>query len=315
MIGIGILGYGTVGSNVGAILEERREALETFLGEPYDIRKILVRNKERYPNIADCVTTDICDLLDDEAIHVWIELTGNVSEIFPAVMAAMERGKHVISANKALISAHYDELHRKASECGVHLLYEAAVAAALPVLCQTPYLRTLNEVTEITGVLNGTCNFILGEMEKGKSYAQALKTAQEIGFAEADPSADVDGIDTMRKLNILANRIFGPLKEEEIAVTGITDITPSMIADAQKRNMRLKLVARGVSGGPFTVQVEEVEKDSLFGALEGGENAVTFQTSNANTLTFKGLGAGGRETAYSVLSDLARIYGAEHGIY
>ena len=210
MINLGLLGCGTVGSGVLEIFKERKEILEKYLGEPIAIKKVLVRNLENYKDRDDfhIFTDDIYSIIDDEEIETIIEVTGNIDKIFPAMLRAMENQKNIVTANKAMISKHMEELIEYANHHDVKFYYDAAVAGAVPIIESIKNIANLNEVKSIKGVLNGTCNFILSSMEEGKDYKSALQEAQDIGFAEADPTDDVEGFDTMRKLRILSTLAF-----------------------------------------------------------------------------------------------------------
>lgn len=304
---IALLGYGTVGSATFQLLEERKQQIEKAINDTIQIEKILVRNKKKYLELGDLVTDKISDLVMDE-YDLIIELTGAVDPIYPFIKEALGKGKDVITANKALVSKYFEKLHLAEKMGGGRLLYEAAVGGALPILSQIKTIVTLNEVETIEGVLNGTCNFILSHMEKGQDYEEALKEAQEKGFAEADPSADVDGWDTLRKISILSSLVFGRhIKEEEFTLEGITKVSQEELQQALEEGKRYKLMAIADKNENFTVGPKKVDKHSIFGQLEDGENAVLFSCSNAGSLAFKALGAGGKETAFSVLSDLIRL--------
>lgn len=314
MINIGLLGCGTVGSGVIDILNERKEILEKVLGEPIVIKKVLVRNLDNYKNRKDFkfFTDDIYSIIDDEEIETIIEVTGNVDQMFPAILKAMENQKNIITANKALVSKYMEELIEQADFHDVTLSYDAAVAGAVPIIESIKNISDLNEIKSIKGVLNGTCNFILSAMEYGKDYLSALKEAQEVGFAEADPRDDVEGYDTMRKLRILATLAFKEkVAEEDISLKGITGISIEDIEEVNKNGERYKLIASAFKeNGKVIAKVEPtvVEKNSIIGGLVKGENAIVVEGDNCGELVFKGPGAGGRPTAFAILTDLLNIY-------
>lgn len=314
MINIGILGFGTVGKGSYNILIEQKEMIEDYIGEEIKISKILVRNKEKYKDekAYDIITENIDEIISDDDIDLIIEVTGDVDFIYPYLKKAIKSKKHIITANKNLVSKYFEELMELGKSENVQVRYEAAVAGAIPVIEPLEKIALLNDISSIKGVLNGTCNFILSKMEDGFRYEDALKEAQEIGFAEADPSSDVEGRDTMRKLRILATMAFKEsVKEEDIKVEGITDLKPEDIEKAKKENKRYKLVAEGKKeNGKIKASVKAVTVDmnSILGGLDGGENAVVIETSNAEQLVFRGLGAGGRPTGFSIVSDLLNIY-------
>ncbi|EFW37206.1 homoserine dehydrogenase [Treponema phagedenis] len=309
---IGILGFGTVGKSVYDIFNEQKTSVEKALGSPAAVKKILVRDIEKHrrenPQL-NLFTQDINEVIEDPEINTVIEVTGGA--IFPAIKQAMINGKDIITANKALVSAHMEELHRLADEHRVELKYEASVGGAIPVIEKIADIKCLNEITGIQAVLNGTCNYILTAMENKLSFAEALEKAQAQGFAEADPSADIDGLDTMRKLRILASLAFGiPVREQDIAVEGIRAVGSEEVLTRKAEGLKLKLIAEAhktPEGIRASVKPVPVPAGTVLGSLVNGENAVIIHCSNAGTLTFKGLGAGGRPTAFSVLKDLLNL--------
>lgn len=314
MINLGLLGCGTVGSGVVEILNERKEFLEKHLGESIAIKKILVRNLENYEDREDfhIFTDDIYDIIDDEEIETIIEVTGNIDQIFPAILKAMENQKNIVTANKAMISRHMEQLIEYADYHDVKFYYDAAVAGAVPIIESIKNIANLNEVNSIQGVLNGTCNFILSSMEEGKDYQSALQEAQDIGFAEADPTDDVEGYDTMRKLRILSTLAFKEkVSEEDISLKGITEISIDDIKKLNERGERYKLVASAYrENGKVIAKVEPtiVKKDSVIGGLVNGQNAIIVEGDNCGELAFKGPGAGGRPTGFAILTDVLNIY-------
>lgn len=314
MINIGLLGCGTVGNGVLEILNERKKSLQNLLGEEIGVKKVLVRNLENYKDRDDfhLFTDNLYDIIDDEDIETIIEVTGDVDEIFQGVIKAMENQKNIVTANKALVSKYMEELIDFSDQYDVKFLYDAAVAGAVPIIETVKNIAELNEVKSIKGVLNGTCNFILSSMEEGNDYESALLEAQRIGFAEADPTNDVEGFDTMRKLRILSTLGFKEkVGEEDISLQGITKISIEDIQKLDKENKRYKLVASAYKeNGRIIAKVEPtiVEKDSVLGGLIKGENAILIEGDNCGELVFKGAGAGGRPTAFAILTDVLNIY-------
>lgn len=314
MINIGLLGCGTVGNGVLEILNERKKSLQNLLGEEIGVKKVLVRNLENYKDRDDfhLFTDNLYDIIDDEDIETIIEVTGDVGEIFQGVIKAMENQKNIVTANKALVSKYMEELIDFSDQYDVKFLYDAAVAGAVPIIETVKNIAELNEVKSIKGVLNGTCNFILSSMEEGNDYESALLEAQRIGFAEADPTNDVEGFDTMRKLRILSTLGFKEkVGEEDISLQGITKISIEDIQKLDKENKRYKLVASAYKeNGRIIAKVEPtiVEKDSVLGGLIKGENAILIEGDNCGELVFKGAGAGGRPTAFAILTDVLNIY-------
>lgn len=310
MIKIAILGFGTVGSALYKILTERYEKMRALIKQDYEVVRVLVRNKEKYRQLIKDVSimTDNIDDVHKEKVDVVMEATGSTDDLIDDVLKFMEEGAHIITANKALVSKYFEDLRDKAELLKVKFKFEASVAAALPLVSQLEKIRAVNDIEYVRGVVNGTCNFILSEMERGKTYEESLETAKKIGFAESDPSADVDGFDSMRKLRIMSTVLFGKsIKEEDIKLTGITSLTSEQIKEAAMKGMRYKLIAYG-DGDKFYVLPEMVDKNSYLGLLEDGENAVVIKTGYAGEIIIKGEGAGGNETSSAMLSDLFDIY-------
>ncbi len=314
MIKIGLLGCGNVGNGVFEVFKERKEEITKYLGEPLEISKVLVRSLENYKDRKDfhLFTDDVYSIIDDDEIETIIEVTGNVNPMFRFLIHSMENQKNVITAYKALVSKYMEELLEFAEEHDVVFSYDAAVAGAVPIIESIKKISVLNEIISIKGVLNGTCNFILSSMEEGKDYESALKEAQDLGFAEADPTDDVEGLDTMRKIRILSTLAFNEkVGEEDIHLKGISAVSIDDVKKLKENNQRFKLVASAVrENGKIIAKVEPtvVDKNSVLGGLIKGENAVIVEGNNCGELTFKGPGAGGRPTAFSILGDLLSIY-------
>ena len=230
------------------------------------------------------------------------------------IKLAFETGKHVVTTNKGPVALFYSELMKKAKDKNLIFKFEGTVLSGTPVF--SFYFNALkgSNVTEIRGILNGTTNFILTEMYKGGSYDEALKKAQELGYAEAKPDADVKGWDAMAKIVILANVIMGgSLKPEDVEVEGITEITPEMIKDALAKGKKYKLIARAWKENSTVkakVSPETVDKDDLLYHIDGVKNAISFSTDTLGEIVITGPGAGMRETGYAVLADLISIHEA-----
>jgi len=307
MIRIAFMGFGTVLRSCYEIMNERYDQIKELIGDDFTLTKVLIRDPKKYSDISDLITTDINDLLADD-IDIIFEATGQVDEIVDYIEKILQSGVKLITANKALLSKHFERLNDACQSSNANLKFEAAVAAALPIMKQLDYIVALNEISQVDAVLNGTCNYILSKMEEGSSYQDALEQAQNLGYAESDPSADVDGLDTMRKLRILASIIFQEkIEEKDIECRGISNLTKTDIEEASSENKRYKLMARAKKGGPYTVKPEMIV-DDLFADLVDGENAIRIKTSNAKDIIFKGMGAGGRETAFAMLSDFISVF-------
>lgn len=306
MIKLCLLGFGTVGQGVFRILQEHKT-----LSERFAVSSILVRDTNKVREVhADpaLLTDDKKEVFSDPAIDCFVELTGEVDGIKDDIVHALQNGKHVVTANKALISAALEELEEAADKGGASLRYEAAVAGAVPVVKAVTDLSRVHPANEIQGILNGTCNFILSRMEAGESYETALKEAQQLGFAEADPSADVDGYDTQRKLRILATLGFGAsVTEEDIPCRGIAELEAADLAILKKYGRKVKLM--GIAKRKdrrFTAQVCPVcvPHEDAFSQVDGSYNRVQIEADYPGTLSWTGPGAGMLPTAHAVWNDI-----------
>lgn len=318
-VGIGLLGYGTVGSSVYQILKERADEFEKRFDQRYSVKKVLVRNIEKRRDIElseRVLTVDIDDVLGDPDIHVIIEVMGGVDPTFEYLSRALRTGRPVVTANKHLLAEKGEELEYIALEQGVPLRYDASVGGIIPVFSTLGGGVHAMDVTMIQGVLNGTTNYILSCMyNEGASYEDALKDAQLKGYAEPDPSMDLSGMDTAHKLCVLSRLVFGkflPLKDVE--VHGIGPQTEDRLVKAKHRGKKLKLVGsldmRDLKEGDLPVgcvMLEEIgQKDRLY-IYDGTENCILLDTKDTGMIIICGRGAGGPETATAVISDLLSI--------
>ncbi len=310
-VGIGILGCGTVGTAVATRLLEERDALIARAGVSFTLLGIAVGDatKSRSAAInASLFTDDARALVDDPRIDIIVECIGGTTLASELVESALYSGRHVVSANKDLLATQGPRLHALASARGGLLRYEAAVGSAIPVLRIIGEALAGDRVDAVAGVLNGTCNFILEAMENGASYADALAQAQALGYAEADPRNDVEGIDTTHKLAVLAQLSFGvPLTTARIASAGIANITQRDVARAQMLEYHIRLVAaarRTDDGILAQVAPVLVHASHPFAQLHGPENAITVIGRDSGALLLRGQGAGGNATASAVLGDI-----------
>lgn len=312
MAKLGLLGFGTVGQGVADILDRRGEELSLLVGEPVEIKKILVRSIEKDRKIQvskDMLTLDPYEILLDPEIDIIIEVTGDLDDSYVFIRKAIQNGKHVVTANKAVVSAYFEELSYMAEEKGVNFLYEASAGGGIPFIKPLKDAIRLNDISSIRGIMNGTCNFILTKMtEEGLDYNDVLKEAQALGYAEADPSSDVEGVDTMRKLRIVGTLALGAtISEDDIICDGIDKLSAFDIETLKKKGYVVKLIgeAKKLDGG-FTaiVQPVAVPKGSHFAGVGGAMNSVSFKGDNAGALSFTGAGAGMLPTANAVLSDV-----------
>jgi homoserine dehydrogenase len=313
---VGLLGYGTVGAAVNRLLNEQAEDIERATGHRLRVVKALVREpgKERaFPPAPDVLTTDFGELLDDPSIAIVAEVMGGVEPAGDHVLQLLRAGKHVVTANKQLVARRAAELFQAASDAGVQLRFEASVCAAIPVIKVLRESLVVTNVHRVLGIVNGTTNFMLTEMEAGKSYAEALADAQARGFAEADPTDDVSGADAAAKMAILATVAFNSrFALDDVDVVGIDKIEPLDIVAARELDMVIRLVgmARLVHGAvDVRVGPALVDRRHPLAAVGGAFNAVMLQGDAIREITLEGPGAGGIETASAVIADMASVIG------
>jgi homoserine dehydrogenase len=317
-VGIGVAGFGTVGGGVLSILRRHQREIEARLGARIAVRRVLLRDVEKARAVdveRGVMTTRLQDLLDDPDIEVVVELIGGTGEAFELVRGALERGKHVVTANKALLAARGEELFRIAAEKGVDVYYEGAVCGGVPVIRTLREALASDRITALHGIVNGTTNYILSAMaEKGEPLAKALAEAQRLGFAEADPTLDVSGGDAAQKLCVLAQLAFGArLRPEDVLTEGIMQLEPEDFAWAKEFGYALKLlaVARRVERGEGAGEALEarvhptfIPKDSLLAGVRGAFNAVLLRSDALGPSLLFGQGAGAMPTGSAVVSDI-----------
>lgn len=309
-LGIGLLGLGTVGSAVARTFAERSRHLDEAAGRPLRLVAAAVRDSSRVREAGEVpLSEDSFAILDDPEVDVVVEVIGGTEPARDFHLAAFERGKHVVTANKELVAREWDLLHETARLAKRQLRFEAAVAAAVPVIAAA---RTLGASRPriVRGLLNGTSTFICSRMERGASFDDALAEAQRAGYAEADPSNDVDGLDAAYKVVILLRVLGQRIHPDEVKRTSLRGTTAAAVqaALAHGRTIRSIAVAE-IDGNRVRARVapEEVEVSSLEGSASGPTNVVTFETDLAGTLTFTGPGAGGPATASAILGDIIAI--------
>ena len=307
---VAVLGSGTVGSEVVHRLLTEREELGQRIGAELDVVGVAVRDTSKPRNQAfpaDLLTTDAEALVTGADIVV--ELIGGIEPAKSLILRALESGADVISANKALLAAHGPELFDAATKVGAQLYYEAAVAGAIPIIRPLRDSLAGDEVHRILGIVNGTTNFILDLMDtEGQSMEAALATATELGYAEADPTADVGGYDAQQKAALLAQLAFHTaIDVDEVGREGITEITLEQVRAARDAGYVIKLLAiceRIGEGVSVRVHPTLVPRDHPLAAVHGANNAVFVEAEGAGSLMFYGAGAGGPETASAVLGDI-----------
>lgn len=315
-IKIGLLGLGNIGTGTYKTLDMNRAEIEKAAGTSVDIVKILERDVDRDRGITvsrDKFTSNPDDIFKDPEIDIVIELLGGIEPASTFMLTAMKNGKHVVSANKAAIAANYDRLIETAKENNVIFRFEASVGGGIPILGTLTGPLCANKFEEVMGIVNGTTNYILTKMTvDGLDYDTVLKDAQARGFAEADPTADVEGIDAANKLSILMALMFDQyVAPDKIPTTGITHITSEAIEAARGRNCTIKLIAhaRRLDNGEIDYKVApmEIADDHPLASINNEFNAV-FVTGNAvGDVMFYGKGAGPLPTGSAVLGDVIEI--------
>ena len=306
---IGLLGCGVVGGGILDFCAGR---------EDLTVTKVLVRRPR--PDLGALAVTDISDIISDEAIGIVAEVMGGLHPAYEYICAAMKAGKHVVTANKAVISAYYPELTGLARECGVSLRCTAAVGGGIPWLTNLERCKRLDRICELGGIMNGTTNFIMDAMHASPvSFPEILKQAQELGYAEADPSADIDGDDVRRKLTISANIAFDALvQEEDIPMFGIRTVTDGDIRAFKAHGFVCKLLATAkASEGGVCAFIEPTLVDShdLEAAVPKNFNLITYCGEKVGRHSFFGQGAGRYPTAFNAVEDCLDIVAGKPGFY
>lgn len=313
-IKVALLGAGNVGSQAARILVEDNAVLEKRIGAPVELIGIAVRdtNASRHWNADPSLYTTDTDALIDAA-DVVIELTGGIEPARTRILRALKAGKSVVSGNKALLAKHGVELQAAADESGAQLSYEAAVAGAIPILRPLRDSLAGDRVTRVLGIMNGTTNYILDQMDTtGASFADALAEAQKLGYAEADPTADVEGHDAASKAAIVASLAFhSDFTIDDVHTEGITSITADDVAAADADGYVIKLLAicerEGEDGANIRVNPTLIPRQHPLAGVHGAFNAVFVEAENAGELMFYGPGAGGAPTASAVLGDFVSL--------
>ena len=316
-IKIGLLGFGTVASGIPFLLKENGEKVLAASRDQLEIAKVLVKDDEEKDRLIAAgndynFVTNVDEILNDEEIQIVVELMGRIEPARTFITKALEAGKNVVSANKDLIATHGKELISLAQDKGVVFYYEAAVAGGIPILRTLANSLTSDKVTRILGVLNGTSNFMMTKMvDEGWSYEDALKTAQELGYAESDPTNDVEGIDAAYKAVILSQFGFGATIDfDDVTHKGITNISTDDVAVAQELGYVIKLVGdvREVESGiSAEVSPTFLPKNHPLASVNDVMNAVFVESIGIGESMYYGPGAGQKPTATSVLADIIRI--------
>lgn len=298
---IAILGFGTVGYGVYELAEKTD-----------NLKVKYVLDLKIHQGISAKSVTDINEILNDDSVETVVELIGGHSPAYEFIKAALNAGKNVITANKLVICEHYEELTKLAIEKSVALRYTAAVGGGIPWLTNLERTVKISRVNKVRGIFNGTTNYILDAMHRdGTAFDVALKNAQNLGFAEADPSSDIDGLDTKRKIAISTNIAFGVITDQnEIDVLGIRNVTSGAIKDAEKNGYVCRLIAKSRNkNGEISCWVEPtfIKKTSLYAGVTQNFNRISIDAENVGKGSFYGYGAGRYPTAFTVLGDCVDV--------
>lgn len=311
MIKIAVMGYGTVGSGVVEVFYENQESIQHRAGQEMDIKYILDLRDFPDSPYKDKFTKNFDDIINDDEVEIVVEVMGGVTFAYDYVKRCLEKGKSVATSNKELVAEKGAELIRIALEHNVNFLFEASVGGGIPILRPITQCLAANEMTEIYGILNGTTNYILTEMiNKSVKFEDALKNAQELGYAERNPAADIEGADACRKICILAALAFGKhVYPKQVYTEGITKITLPDVNYAKSRGYAIKLIGKAQHVKEqdkvfISVYPALVRAKSQIGNVEGVYNAVMVRGNAIGDVVFYGQGAGKLPTASAVVADV-----------
>lgn len=309
---VGICGLGTVGGGTFNVLKRNAEEIARRAGRGIEVAQIGARSSNPRCDTSDTPVTSVLEVADNPDIDIVIELIGGYTVARELVMKAIDNGKHVVTANKALIAVHGNEIFAKAREKGVIVAFEASVAGGIPIIKAIREGLAGNQINWLAGIINGTGNFILTEMrEKGRTFDDVLKEAQALGYAEADPTFDVEGIDAAHKLTILASIAFGvPLQFDKAYTEGITRLTTADVNYAEALGYRIKhlgMARRTEAGIELRVHPTLIPADRLIANVNGVMNAVMVNGDAVGSTLFYGAGAGMEPTASAVVADVVDV--------
>jgi homoserine dehydrogenase len=314
-VNVGLLGIGTVGGGVYTVLARNAAEIARRAGRPIHISIVADKNTERARELVGGngkVTDDAFAVVNDPTVDVVVELIGGYGVAKELVLKAIENGKHVVTANKALLAVHGDEIFAAAQKKGVMVAFEAAVAGGIPIIKALREGLAANRIEWVAGIINGTTNFILSEMrDKGLPFADVLKEAQRLGYAEADPTFDIEGIDAAHKATLMAAIAFGiPVQFDKAHVEGITKLEAIDIKYAEQLGYRIKLLGiarRRADGVELRVHPTLVPAKRLIANVEGAMNAVLVKGDAVGATLYYGKGAGAEPTASAVIADLVDV--------
>jgi homoserine dehydrogenase len=312
---VGLLGIGTVGSGTWNVLARNREEITRRAGRRIEITLVGARNLEKAravvgPDVA--VTSDLRAVVTNPDIDIVVEVIGGATLAKDLIMAAIVRGKHVVTANKALLALHGNEIFAAAREHNVIVAFEAAVAGCIPTIKALREGLAANRIEWIAGIINGTCNFILSEMRaKGLAFDDVLAEAQRLGYAESDPTFDVEGIDAAHKVTLLSAIAFGiPVQFERAYIEGITKLDAKDITYAEELGYRIKLLGltrRTAAGVELRVHPTLIPAQRIIASVDGAMNAILIKGDAAGVTMYYGAGAGSEPTASAVLADVIEV--------
>ncbi|MDZ4202596.1 MAG: homoserine dehydrogenase [Gallionella sp.] len=314
-INVGLLGIGTVGGGTFTVLQRNAEEITRRAGRPIRITMVADKNVELAKQVtggACRITDDAFAVVADPEVDIVVELIGGYGVAKELVMKAIANGKHVVTANKALLATHGNEIFKAAQDKNVMVAFEAAVAGGIPIIKAVREGLTANRIEWIAGIINGTTNFILSEMrDKGLSFDTVLKEAQRLGYAEADPTFDIEGVDAAHKITILSALAFGiPMQFDKAHVEGISKLDAADIKYAEQLGYRIKLLGitkRTDEGVELRVHPTLIPSKRLIANVEGAMNAVLVQGDAVGATLYYGKGAGAEPTASAVIADLVDV--------
>ena len=312
---VGLLGIGTVGGGTYNVLTRNAEEITRRAGRPIEITVVADKDVARAKELTGGkvkVTDDAFSVVSDPNVDIVVELIGGYGVAKELVLKAIENGKHVVTANKALLAVHGTEIFAKAQEKGVMVAFEAAVAGGIPIIKAVREGLSANRIQWVAGIINGTTNFILSEMrDKGLAFADVLKEAQRLGYAEADPTFDVEGVDAAHKITLLSALAFGiPVQFDKAHIEGISKLEATDIKYAEQLGYRIKLLGiarRRDNGIELRVHPTLVPAKRLIANVEGAMNAVLVQADAVGSTLYYGKGAGAEPTASAVIADVVDV--------
>jgi homoserine dehydrogenase len=315
MINVGIIGFGIVGSGTARVLLENKEVIQKRAGFAINLKRIAdldITTDRGFPVPDGILTTDVNTIFNDPEIQIVVELIGGIRPAKDFILKAIQNGKHVVTANKALLATEGTEIFQAARKAGVEVGFEASVAGAIPIIKVMKEGLVANRIKAIYGIINGTSNYILTKMtDEDVEFADALKEAQKLGYAEADPTFDIEGIDTAHKLTILATLAYGiPLSYNSVHIEGISKISAQDIAFATEFGYKVKLLAiTKETNGDIELRVHPtmLPKDYLIAKVDGPFNAIYVEGDATGSTMYYGRGAGSIPTGSAVASDIVDI--------